>query len=59
MAKINVKEVLKKAKQKPVREKVSFTFEAGLYAEFKKKCGEDVAVSRVLEELMREFIKGS
>ena len=53
MAKIDSKEVLKKAKKKIGRERVSFTFEAGLYKDFQDKCEKDeVAMSRVLEELM-------
>lgn len=59
MTKIDVKKVLKKAKEKTLRERVSFTFEAGLYKDFQDKCEtEGVAMSRVLEELMKEFIKG-
>ena len=59
MTKIDVKEVLKKAKKKTARAQASFTFEAGLYKDFQDKCEtEGVAMSRVLEELMKEFIKG-
>lgn len=59
MTKIDVKDVLKKAKKKPAREKVSFTFDSEVYKKFQEKCDKNkVAMSRVIEELMLQFIEG-
>ena len=56
MNKFDIKEVVKKAKAKPKRIKVSFTFDKDVYERFQNTCeAHNVAMSRVLEELMIQF----
>lgn len=57
--KIDIKSVISKAKSKePNRVKVSFTLNGDVYREFSKLCEkQDIAMSRVLEELMIEANK--
>ena len=58
--KLDAKSILNRAKKKPGKQKVSFTFSIELYSEFVKICDkQDVAMSRVLEELIKEFISSS
>lgn len=47
--------IAQSAKDKGDREKTSLYLSKSLYEAFKKKCGK-AAASRVLEELIREFI---
>lgn len=58
--KLDAKSILNRAKKKDSRQKVSFTFDTELYSEFVRICDkQDVAMSRVLEELIKEFISSS
>lgn len=56
MRKIDAKSIIKKIKQEEEdRTKTSLYLSKKLYEEFKKKCG-DLPTSRVLEELIRQFV---
>ena len=58
--KLDAKSILNRAKKKSNRQKLSFTFDTDIYAEFVKICEkQDVPISRVLEELIKEFIGSS
>lgn len=55
--KLDIKGIINRAKKKNNKQKVSFTFDTELYSEFVRICDkQDVAMSRVLEELMKSFI---
>jgi len=57
MKSLDKKDILKRAKIKPHRIKVSFTFPEGLYESFRLACEKDqVAASRVLEELLKAYL---
>lgn len=57
-SKINAKGILSRIKNKPPKsQKVSFSLESSLYEQFRRVCQkEDVAMSNVLEELMKDFL---
>ena len=58
--KLDAKSILNRAKKKESRQKVSFTFDTDLYKSFTEICTkQEVAMSRVLEELMKDFIENA
>jgi hypothetical protein len=56
MKKLNSKEILMRIENDGDRKKVSLYLSGSLYEKFKKACGKAPA-SRVMEELMKEFIE--
>ncbi len=54
---IDIKKIKDKAR-KENKSKVSFTLSQTVFLRFKKACGSQLAMSRVVEELMLEFIEG-
>jgi hypothetical protein len=52
---INAKKTIQKLKGETDRERYSLYLSHSIYAAFKEAC-EDIPPSRVIEELMREFI---
>lgn len=57
MTKVDAKSILNRIDTDNNRGKVSLYLDKELYERFKKSCGKAPA-SRVMEELMREFIEG-
>jgi DNA-directed RNA polymerase beta' subunit len=55
---IDAKKTIDKLRGEADRERYSVYFSSSLYEEFKNHCGE-ISPSKVLEELMKEFIESS
>lgn len=54
--KINAEEIIEKlSKSEPIRKPISIFLDRPLYERFKTACGK-VSASRVIEELMRQFL---
>lgn len=54
---MDLKRVLERAKTKRETAKATYTIDADIFEAFQKACEkEDVAQSRIVEELMKEFL---
>jgi hypothetical protein len=54
--KLNVGDIIEKAKKKPDQAKVSFTLDKHVYKKFQDACKKhDIFASRAIEEFMRDF----
>lgn len=54
--KIDKKSILDRAKKKPVKIKATFSLDESVLLKFQEACSkEDLAMSRVIEELMKDF----
>lgn len=56
-SKIDAKDILKRLENNENRAKVSLYLDKKIYDQFKKACGKQASASRVMEELMREFLE--
>lgn len=54
---MDFKKALERAREKKERVKATYTLDADIFEAFQKACDkEDVAQSRIIEELMKEFL---